>query len=87
MDELAILDDGILRAIDAGQWDDALALASDRDTLIRKLAHRDKGATLDQLMAQDATLVATVVRARDQQRDNLSTFRKALTAAQAYASS
>ncbi|MEO0364504.1 MAG: flagellar protein FliT [Pseudomonadota bacterium] len=87
MDELAILDDGILRAIDAGQWDDAQALASDRDALIRALVQRDSGTTLEQLMVQDATLVATVVRARDQQRDNLSTFRKALTAAQAYASS
>ncbi|MEL7024019.1 MAG: flagellar protein FliT [Pseudomonadota bacterium] len=87
MDELAILDDGILRAIDAGQWDDAQALASDRDALIRALVQRDSGTTLEQLMAQDTTLVATVVRARDQQRDNLSTFRKALTAAQAYASS
>jgi hypothetical protein len=84
VDELEILDHGILRAVDAAQWDDALALAAERDAHVRRLATLEPSA-VTAIASKDAALVSTVVRARDRERENLATFRKTLAAAQAYA--
>ncbi|MEO1327562.1 MAG: hypothetical protein AAFV47_12945 [Pseudomonadota bacterium] len=86
MDELQVIEHGILRAVDARQWDDALALAGERDNLVRRISTRLRPEQLRDLSTRNSELIAVVVSARDAERDNLASFRKTLNAARAYAS-
>ncbi|MEL6215929.1 MAG: hypothetical protein AAFQ99_09655 [Pseudomonadota bacterium] len=86
MDELQVIEHGILRAVDARQWDDALALAGERDNLVRRISTSLRPEQLRDLSTRNSELMAVVVSARDAERDNLASFRKTLNAARAYAS-
>jgi len=86
MDELQVIEHGILRAVDARQWDDALALAGERDNLVRRISTSLRPEQLRDLSTRNLELMAVVVSARDAERDNLASFRKTLNAARAYAS-
>lgn len=84
MDELAILEQGILRAVDAGQWEDALDLAANRDGWLREFATHASSEQLMSVSRRDAEMRAVVVRARDEQQQHLASFRQSLVAARAY---
>ncbi|MEM6817622.1 MAG: hypothetical protein AAF578_02430 [Pseudomonadota bacterium] len=86
MDELQIIEHGILRAVDARQWDDALALAGERDDLVRRLSSTLRPEQLIDLSTRNSELLSIVVSARDSERENLASFRKTMNAARAYAS-
>ncbi len=86
MDELQVIEHGILRAVDARQWDDALALAGERDNLVRKISTSLCPEQLRDLSTRNSELLAVVVSARDSERENLASFRKNMNAARAYTS-